>query len=887
MSTLNLFLYNYKINIEFIALFCIVILKFKTKHKMKIFLKVICMLTALTFSIDVIAQFGPGGGGGGGGGSRPEGGRDRSGGQQMPTLDLDGNAPKGNSKIFGNVIDESVTTAVEFANIALINKVTKKPIDGAMADEKGAFSMKRVAAGEYNIQISFIGFETKIIENIKVEKGKDIDLGVIKLKQSLNQLSEVVVSGQAALIEEKVDRLVYNAEKDLLAKGGDASDVLKNVPMLSVDLEGNVSLRGSQNIKVLINNKPSTIVASSIADALKMIPADLIKSVEVITSPSAKYDAEGSAGIINIITKKSTLQGLNLNVDTGVGLRASNLGLNGNYRQGKLGISLGGHGRMMYNKASSVSEQTIFGSNISTTQTSNGNHRGAFGRYNLGFDYDLAKNQTLSAGLAFGIRKFDRTQNLLSNKSSFGVDIKDLRYVSVIDNSNSIDANLDYIRIFKPGQEWSISTQYSQNILINNFTSDFLTLDGAKLNSQQNINNNINKEITLQTDYVSPINTNQQIEFGVKTVFRNVNSDFNYEKKAEPNAKFEPDLRNPFGFLNYGQQVMAGYLSYLYTTKSKVSFKLGTRYESTQIIADDQKGKILIPKYENLVPSINISKKLKKSTIKIAYNRRIQRPGLQQLNPNINLANQLNVSKGNPFLSPELTDNLELSLSGSVKKSYITAAVYVRQTGNSINRISTPIDSINGFALQNGAILTSFENIGKEKNMGLNLFGNVYFNSNWTMNGGVDINYKYLEGQQVGVNGLSSTISNSGFVIGGRLMTNFKLKNGWAMQASGGSRGAQITLQGMQSGMNMYSMGFRKDFKNKKGSLGLAVENFFGGMKMISTTESPLLYQKSTNNMYNSNVKMTFAYKFGNMKFVQEKKTKKVKNDDVKGGEEN
>jgi hypothetical protein len=259
-----------------------------------------------------------------------------------------------------------VTTAVEFANIALINIETKKPVDGTMADEKGFFSMKRVAAGTYNIQVSFIGFDTKIIEKVVVEKGKDVELGVIKLKQSTKQLDELVVSGQAAMIEEKVDRLVYNAEKDLSAKGGDASDILKNVPMLSVDLEGNVSLRGSENIRVLINNKPSTIVASSIADALKMIPADIIKSVEVITSPSAKYDAEGSAGIINIITKKSSLQGLNLNVDSGIGLRGSNLGLNGNFRKGKLGITLGGYGRAFYNKSSGETSQLLKRTGVST-----------------------------------------------------------------------------------------------------------------------------------------------------------------------------------------------------------------------------------------------------------------------------------------------------------------------------------------------------------------------------------------------------------------------------------------------------------------------------------------------------------------------------------------
>jgi ferric enterobactin receptor len=852
------------------------------KKPMKKITSFILLAVLTSMSLQSVAQFGPGGPGGGsqGDGNR----RVMPNANAAPTLDLDGNQPKGNSKISGNVVDDAVTTAVEFANIALINTATKKPVDGTMADEKGGFAIKRVAAGVYNIQVSFIGFDTKIIENIKVEKGKDVDLGVIKLKQSTKTLNDLVVTAEAAMVEEKVDRLVYNAEKDLSARGGDAADVLKNVPMLSVDLEGNVSLRGSGNIRVLINNKPSTIVASSVADALKMIPAEIIKSVEVITSPSAKYDAEGSAGIINIITKKSTLQGLNLNIDSGVGLRGSNLGLNGNYRQGKLGISLGGYGRAFYNKSSSESEQTILSSGLQTNQFSDGNHLGIFGRYNLGFDYELSKKQSLSAGVAFGTRSFNRDQLLTSN--SFLLSKSDsiktsLRDINSVDNSTSVDLNVDYLRTFKPGQEWSISTQYSQNLLVNNFDSDLLNAEKVIQSRQKNINDNTNKELTFQTDFVNPMGARQQLEFGAKGVFREVNSDFEY-LIANPSGNFSSDARNPSGFLNYNQNVMAGYLSYLLTTKSKYSFKIGARYELTDITANDKKGDISIPAYSSLVPSVNISKKVKDATLKLAYNRRIQRPGLQQLNPNFNLTNPLNISYGNPNLSPELTDNVEFSVSGSVKKSYLTLAIFGRQSGNSINRVSSPSDTLVG------AIVTTFENIGKEQTLGGNFFGNIFISSKWTLNGGVDLFYRYLEGQQTGIKGISELVTNGGFVVSGRLMTSLKLKNGWALQANGGMRGKQVNLQGSQTGMGMYSLGFRKDFTNKKGSLGLSADNFFGGMIMRNSTESPLIKQKSVNNMYNSNVRLTFSYKLGNMKFVENKKTKKVKNDDVKSsGDDN
>ena len=360
---------------------------------------------------------------------------------------------KGIAKISGAIIDSASAQGIEYANIALYNKATNKLEDGTVADEKGKFSLNELADGVYKIQISFIGFNDKTIDNIKIEKGRNRDLGSFKLSSSEKLLTEVTVTSQRAMIEEKVDRLVYNAEKDLSSRGGDAADVLRKVPLLSVDLDGNVSLRGNSNIKVLINNKPSTIMASSVADALKQIPADMIKSVEVITSPSAKYDAEGSGGIINIITKKNNLQGKTLNVDIGAGNRGSNLGLNGSYRKGKFGMNLGGHGRLGYNKATTNLQQftTVNGKTIETDQTANAKDNPLFGHYNLGMDYDIDKTQSLTGGIRYGLRNFsrkqDQTTNLFENSTPLS---SSLRYIESRDLSNSVDVNLDYLKTFKP-----------------------------------------------------------------------------------------------------------------------------------------------------------------------------------------------------------------------------------------------------------------------------------------------------------------------------------------------------------------------------------------------------------------------------------------------------
>ncbi|MHA4742041.1 TonB-dependent receptor [Dyadobacter sp. MSC1_007] len=791
---------------------------------------------------------------------------------------------QGNSKISGIVQDSAAVKGVEFASIALFNVADNKAVDGTTADENGKFVLSKIAPGNYKLLISFIGYKDKAINDIKIEKGKDIELGNVQLASSVQNLQEVTITGEKSLVEEKVDRLVFNAEKDITSKGGDASDLLRKVPMLSVDLDGNVSLRGSSNIRVLINNKPSTIIASNVADALKQIPADMIKSVEVITSPSAKYDAEGSGGIINIITKKNNLQGLTLNIDSGVGNRGSNLGLNGSYRKGKMGFTLGGFGRAFYNRATSILNQTTFsGANFYlTNQSSTAKDRGLFGQYSLGWDYDLGKNQALSAGLRYGTRNFIQKQDLTINQYENGaLDNTSFRKVDRKDLSGTIDFNIDYIRTFKPQQEWSISTLYSRTGLTNNFNTDLLNESGAVGSKLKNENKNENSEFTLQTDYQTPIGKNQMLEFGAKGIFRTVNSDFKYLVAGE-SGDFTLSTTNPAGALNYNQNVAAGYVSYTLTTKNKYTFKAGTRYEYTGISADLGNEKVIsIPNYSNFVPSINVSKALSGSTtLKAAYNRRIQRPGIQQLNPNVNLSNPQNISTGNPSLSPELTDNFELALSTNVKKTYLNVSAFARQTNNSITQVRMAVDTLQG------AIVTTYDNIGTQRAYGMNVFANVYLTSKWTVNGSIDLLHSYLEGQTTGLDGTSVSASNSGFNYGGRLMSQIALQNGWGLQAFGFYRGKEIQLQGTRTGFYIYSLGFKKDFANKKGSIGFGAENFLTkGVKFTSDLNSPQFVQSGQTQLYNRNFKVTFSYSIGKMSFnAPKRKTKSVNNTDVVGG---
>jgi len=794
-------------------------------------------------------------------------------------------APKGSAKIVGYLLDSTDSKAVEFASVALINKTTGRPVDGTVADQVGKFTITKVAVGSYKLVASFLGYNSITIPVEITNKNDDKDLGVIRMGSNTQMLAEVTVEGQRALIEEKVDRTVYNAEKDQTNRGGDATDVLKKVPMLSVDLDGNPSLRGSSNIKVLINNKPSTILASNIADALKQIPADMIKTVEVITSPSARYDAEGSAGIINIVTKKNTLQGLTFSFDTSAGVRGSSLSMNGNFRNKTWGMSLGGYGRSQYNvNGQSESIQTTLNNGFLTrnVQTSDTRSSGLFGNYQLGFDWDINKFNSITASSRIGFR----------NGNSWGDGLRQvrndklfsLRNTNSLDESANIDLNVDYTHTFaKPQKEFSILAMMSNNNRTNDFFNDIMNPNSSMsqiMNSIKNINGSVNKEATLQLDYQTPITKLQMIEFGAKIIGRQVNSDyasFLNPTGNNPSNYIKVNLANlPSNVFDYNQNILGTYFSYTLSTKSKWSMKLGGRYEYTDIEASFLKKEgqnLTIPPYGVLVPSFNMSKTFKSGTWRFSFNRRIQRPGIQNLNPNVNATNPLSISQGNPNLSPEYANNYEINYSKFVKQTYISTALFVRNNTGAINQIRTVIGD---------TVKTTSMNIGVENAYGMNININMNLSNKLMIGGGGDFSYMVLKNN---VADPLMNASNQGLQSNFRIFGNYNIGNGWGAQLFSFYRANQILLQGTQGGFGIYSLSMKKDFKNKRGSIGIGAENFLtNGMTIRSETKTPLITQESTNILRNMNFKINLSYRFGKMSFSPTKKKKSVNNDDQKDG---
>ncbi|NVK51021.1 MAG: TonB-dependent receptor [Cyclobacteriaceae bacterium] len=795
------------------------------------------------------------------------------------------------ARIFGVAKDAKSGEPVGYATAALYKKGADVSLAGAVADGDGKFFITGFEPGDYTLQLTFIGFETLVVDGIKVTSPLgDINLGELMMSDEGLALEEVTVQGQRELIEERVDRTIYKAENDKTVAGGDATDVLRRVPMLSVDLDGNVSMRGSSNITVLIDNRPSAIAASSITDALRQIPADEIKEVEVITSPSARFDAEGTSGVINIVTKKNNLEGMTVSINSGAGLRGSNLGLNGGARIGKFGFSLGGFGRAGYNTLGSFDNtQTLLGADGGQTviaQSADTERNFMFGRYNFGIDYEINKYNFLTGSANFGIRNSRNYQNDFLTQTFVAGDLVNsaLRQTDTKDKSNSIDVSLNYTRTFeKKGKEVSFLTLYSRNNRENSFVNSLFNEDFQTIDSRlRNDNPSRNEEFTAQLDFVTPMGADGQqiLEYGAKNILRKAYSDFAYFRAEGVDGDYielvDPSLSNEF---SYDQNVSAAYVSYTFNFLKNYTLKPGFRYEYTTISADfANELTVEIPSYGSLIPSLNASRKLKNGNmIKAAYNRRLQRPSLRFLNPNIEASNPLQVTQGNPELDPEFTDNFELGYSTFIKGTMLNFTTFYRNTTGSIQAVRSVLDD--------DVIYTTFENIGQEQAIGTNIFANVNINNKFSLNGGIDLFYTMLD------NGLSdpqTAAQNEGWVVSGRMFGNYSLPKNWQVQLFTFARGKRVQLQGTSGGFAAYGLSLNKQFQEKRGSIGFGVENFLAKEFIVrNETITPTIIQNSTTALRNMNFKINFSYRIGKMSMNdRNRRRKSVNNDDLKGGDD-
>lgn len=787
-------------------------------------------------------------------------------------------APRAVGSLTGTVTVGTTGQPVAYASVAALTEAGA-PVSGGVCSEDGHFVLPGLPPGTYTLQVSALGYkEFRRPGVVLPPSGGPLALGVLGLTPGGQQLEEVVVTARKSLIEEKVDRTVYNAEQDQTTRGGDATDVLKRVPQLSVDLDGNVSVRGSQNIKVLINNKPSTIMANSIADGLRQIPADQIKAVEVITAPSAKYDAEGSGGIINIVTKTATLRGGQLSLDGSGGTRSGTLNLNGGYRTGKMGFALGGFGRAGYNTPGSFANEQLTtnpatGRQTLTTQTADTRQHQLFGRYTLGWDYDINAHNALAASLTYGTRNATTYQDALATSTTpaLGSPVTSMRNVQTTDESGTLDASLTYTHTYEVAQrELSVLALLSRNDRTYHFSNDVYAASepgAAGLSGNDNPSNN--QELTAQVDYQTPTGNNQLLEMGVKDIRRTVGSDYrSYGQLASTQAD------NSF---TYHQNVAAAYLAYTVALPHNFTLKPGVRYEYTGIQAEYSTGSAGdIPDYGVLVPSVSLLHKFANgNALRLAYNRRLQRPSLQFLNPNRQAANPLLQTEGNPLLRPEFTNNYELGYSTLLGQANLNFSAFARTTTGSLQSVSTPLGNVS----YPGAVLTTYQNIGQESATGGSAFAGLNVGSKFSLNGGVDGYYLVLR------NNVADPLyaaRNAGLVVAGRLYGSYALPRDWGLQLFVFYRGQQVQLQGSQSNFAVYSVSLKREFAQKKAALGFGAENFFSPRNTVrSELASLLLTQQSTSVQHLMSFKVYFSYRIGKLT-GEARPHKDVENNDLK-----
>lgn len=792
-------------------------------------------------------------------------------------------------RISGSVIDSLTKKPIDYATITLFRSGGKVPLNGVVTDAKGTFKIDNLNAGKYKVTVSFIGYPTKTFDPVTTTPGKpDANVGTVRLSPTGRMLKGVNIVSDAPLVENRIDKLVYNAEKDITTTGGNATDVLRKVPLLSVDLDGNVSLRGDQNVRVLINGKPSGALSTSLADVLRTIPADQIKSVEVITSPSAKYDAEGSGGIINIITKSNKASGISGSVSGGFGTRQNNGNVNLNYKHNRLslGANIGGNGA--WPQTALVDFQSTAGM-VTRTQSSQSKTTRYGVRGSINGSYDFNDFNSISTAVALNGNRMTNDGVAINGNSLFGTNV----YNSTSYNKTSLggfDWNVDYTHKFKKkGEELTLSGQWSHTGATNDYATEYFNVPATFIRYTPNQNGNndgTNNEYTAQLDYALPITEKIKFEAGGKSIFRRINSDFNVFRQ---NNNTGPYLLNDTASnkYDYNQDVYAGYSVFTFALPKNYSIQAGARLENTHITGDPSNltQPSLSPfsnSYTTFVPSVALAKTLKGSnSLKLTYTKRIQRPSLTQINPFINKANADNQTQGSPTLSPEITQTLEFGYTAFIKSSVVILSTYYKHTNNLIEGIA---ESVFDTDLGRTITRTNYLNIGKNNSFGLSASGSINPVKPLTIRGSANF-YTYNADANAALAAQQS--SNSTYVqynvfTGASLV----LKKGFAAELFGIFNSQRRTIQGTNPAFNLLGFGLKKEIIPKKFTLGLnALSPFQKYLELKSNITGSNISQTQTIKYPLRSFGISFTYNFGKITYGQQDKKKGINNDDLLPGD--
>jgi outer membrane receptor protein involved in Fe transport len=821
---------------------------------------------------------------------------------------------------YGKIIDATTKKPVEYASVQLIgnkmDSITRKRKDtivaGMFTDKRGEFSFENLAVmGQYRLKITAIGYQTfeqKVAFELKFSPGQDMtqllnnvdkDLGNISIKPDVKQLSDVVITANTPTLQLGVDRKIFNVDRNITSVGGTAVDVMRNVPTLNVDVDGNITLRNNAP-QIFVDGRPTTL-------SLDQIPADAIQSVELITNPSAKYDASGGqSSILNIVLKKNKKAGYNGNLRAGIDMRARvNAGADLNARQGKVNFFLSGNYNQRKSIASGATDRNNFADNpVNTIHQDNDNTtRGQFAFTRFGLDYFIDNRNTISVTQSFVFGKNNTSDLNDFRYDTAGVYTTQYRDNYALNKFQNIGNQLSFKHNFtKPGKELTADITYNRvrsnndaDIRIRSFDMSgspkfpevVQTIDGGGKT----------KFFVGQVDYVNPVNDNTKWEMGARTQIRTFESfQYNYF-----NGVLQPSLTNDYNFTDY---VHAAYVTFSQKKpKANLNYQIGLRAESSKYDGE-QKLPSGIKTFKNdfpvsLFPSIFLSKSFKKKQdVQLNFTRRINRPNFFQLMPNTDYSDPLNFQTGNPNLKPEFTYSVESSYQKQYGKKNNTflATTFFKYTDNLIARYQRRNKVAGDAVVDNGVIpdsafVTTYVNASSSYALGLELVFRNTISKWWEINYNFNLYYSKINGSSV-VPDLANE-RTSWFV---KTNNTFKLGKGWTAQLSGdylsksilpvstsnsgsggGGRGGMMgggygggslsTTQGYIDANYYVDLGLRKEFKikNNTATISLNWSDIFRTRKNVVYSESSYFNQLSYRRRDPQFVRLNFSYRFGKM----------------------
>ncbi len=790
---------------------------------------------------------------------------------------------KGGGKISGTIIDSVSKAPVGYASIGLEQMDPKKEINGTTTDDNGAFELKNIPDGTYRLVIYFVGYQTGYKNNIVINSGnQNVVLKNFKLVNQQATLKEVTISATKSLIENKIDKMVYNAENDLTSQGGVATDILKKVPQVSVDVDGNVELQGNSNIRFLINGQPSSIFGNSLTDVLQSIPASQIQSIEVITSPGAKYDAEGTGGIINIILKKVTAQGVNGNLSLSGGTRLENGSFNLTARKGNFGAHafVSGNAQLNSTTLNSMNRQSydpVLMQSAGLIQNGQSDFMRNGYQAGMGFDWEISPKNTITGG--FNYNYFGNTNTGFANRQSTLTDasgnqlsnVNDLINTASNSNVTSYDYNMSYKRTFKKeGQELDIlyNSSYGNNFSYYKQTQENLPSESV-FNSSYGNNPGTTKETNIELNYTQPVGKDVILEAGAKTVLDQITStsDVYLLNSATNNYDYNTTQSSS---LSYNRNIYAGYLSATFKLFKYLDLKAGCRYEYTEATSDfSSVGNLTLPPYGTVAPSAVISHTFENNqTLKLSYSHRIQRPDYRDLNPFLNASDPRNISTGNINLLPEQADKIELGYNKTFEKgTTFVATLFARLNTDDIQSYTRffPTYKIGDSTYQNVA-LTTRENIGHENNLGANLYFSLPVKSKLTLRSNLSGFERYI------ITGLGSGGDVHGFNYRVNLNASYEVSPSLSFEVFGNYNSPRVNAQGTMPAFATYNFAFRKQFFNKKFSIAATATNPFNKYIDQQTTLAGTNFTLYTDRQlpYRS-FGINLTYKFGKLEFKKQK----------------